>query len=251
MLKQIICLAAGVGLGYYIHYQQTEWDADERLYQSELEFEKRLQEAKDDMELVLSEEYIKKVAELRAEFEGRTADIPEGPKEEITPPPIPEPVNTALVNYGGVPLMPREPLKLYNRPTEVVETPVDIPPQTIAEQPVTESDFVENEAPPRFKPPKNNPVQIVDETVFENNEDGYPEYTLEYWSENDVMTGETGNVVTDTYRNEILGEEGLALLKAGPEALGGSNLYIRHTDLKSVFEIIWNQGSFVPETEDA
>jgi hypothetical protein len=76
------------------------------------------------------------------------------------------------------------------------------------------------------------------------NEDGYSEYTLEYWVGNGVLSNAEGEPMDDKHRDRILGKEGLKMLTETPEALAGDSLYIRHTDLKSVFEIVRNDDTY-------
>jgi hypothetical protein len=258
MLKNLIWLAAGVGIGVAVGFRISQQRNAESL-----------REAQDEMEVFLSEEYVRKIAEIREQYEPGSSDIP---AEELIPPVppvktvdipeepvlhvVPEAVQTAMVNYGAVPLAPQEALKVYDRQVKddavpEAEESEDFPLQKTSDL-VVESDFVEDEAPQRvFKVPGNDPVNIIDESMFSENPDEYEEYTLEYWAGNGALTGVTNNLFTEDNRDEILGVKGLELMNAGPEALGGSNLYIRHTGLQSVFEIMWNPGSFVPETEDA
>lgn len=261
MLKQLVLLAAGVGIGYYIHYQQTERETDNRVYESEQEFDARLKQARDDIELVLNEEYRKKVEQFFASQAEIASDIP---VEELAVP-MPSEARQAMVDYAGVTnktlhvtglvgLADNDHLAALRSMATKVDTPVadqdEEPLQIYREFPETDvEEFEEGEAPTRFELPSKSHVQIVDASAFETNGDDYTEYTIAYWAGNDVLTNVKDEPFTDENKRQILGREGLAVLKAGPEAMGGSELYIRHTHLKSVFEIIWHAGSY--ESEDA
>lgn len=253
-MKQLVCLAAGLGIGAYFMHQYDMKSFDEN-FQAKV----------DDMEVLLNEEYQKKVAELMARYEGE-ADIP----GEIAELPVPREIRKVLVDYtGGVQgqvdyaARTRIPPEAFSKDFHVEGQPEDavdgfIPddpnlPEFLQEVPetVTAADFVEGEAPKRFIPPSRDPVQIVDATAFNENGDDYEEFTITYWAGNGALTNERDEPFTDKNKAQILGHEGLALLQAGPEAFGGSELYIRHTELKSVFEIVWNPGAYTSEAEGA
>ena len=250
MLKQLVCLAAGVGIGYYL-----------RQHIGEKDFQERLDQAREEIRVEIDNEYVKKMTELMKEkvvdlvkdYSGETADIPEEPVVV----PMPEPVAKALTNYSGI--ARRIPPTAFAKDFHVEGEPEDqvadfIPdenenrPEFLREvpEPPMVKEFVEGEAPARvaFVPPSRNPVNIIDEATFMANEDGYPEYTLEYWSGNGVLSNVEGEPIDDKTRDEILGREGLKMLTETPEALVGDSLYIRHTGLKRVFEIIRNDDTF-------
>jgi hypothetical protein len=86
---------------------------------------------------------------------------------------------------------------------------------------------------------------IITEDAYMNEEAGYKQYSLTYFSGDDVLAGESDNKIEEDFRRDVLGSAICDVLIAGPEAMNGEKvLYVRNVPLQREFEIAWSEGKY-------
>lgn len=269
-MKQLVCLAAGVGIGYFVAQTRLEKYYNAR-NESEIEvrelqkyelraeikaLKKRLGEHEAPIDILGFEEFSKKMNEVidLTNHETEKVEMP-AQKDENTSP-LAEAASVAMTNYSTGPgrINPLQFAKDFHIPGDEdrVEAVIpDVPnlPEFLRQSPVEEN-FVPDEATRAFGEPSD--IQILTPEQFQANDDEYSERTFQYWAVDGALSNEENVKFKTKEMRRILGAEVLHVLQQGPPAFLGENensVYIRNTTLKSNIDVVWVDGSFSDEFE--
>lgn len=251
MYKNVLYLASGMAIGYYIAHRRVlelENTFAERLDKEIEDFKefydekakrKKAKEYAEDPEFF---NYAVEAAEALSVYQG--ADI--GPSTTVD---------------HGVPdeaddVEPDEDDDLKDRAhedREVDETPEEIvrpkPTVVIHQQAKSPVNYNLVSTPPKEEPAEESQsIQTMTEDDFNSGDSGFRQTVTTYFVGDDRLANEGDQVFTDEAREQILNDEILNLLKADPEARGGSDsIYVRNTDRKLEFQIVVSPGSYDDE----
>ena len=268
VVKNILYLASGVAIGYYVAHKRLENLYNERVDKADqdakefyrLKYEKQAREAGEDPQFteaairaaealrdyqgldvgpeVLVQELTEtfrreeeEAAEKEGEEDSEEDDDPEveveaDPKSSILKVTIRD--STPVVRFP-VPVIPEQ------------SGPVDY--NKISTPGVETTSTAEKEA--AYSP------EVIEGDAFINNVSGFDQYTVTYYSGDQILANEREEIISEEARLAILGDEVLQILNAGPEAMGGeSTLYVMNSERNKEFEIIWHPRSYADEVGD-
>lgn len=91
---------------------------------------------------------------------------------------------------------------------------------------------------------------IISLEEFVNSESGYKQFSITYFAGDDVLAGESDQVIELEARNVDLGDEIVQKLKIGREAMNGLDaLYVRNHERQVEFDIARSPGKYSEETK--
>lgn len=284
MIKYLLCTAGGVAIGYYVAHQKLEQRYEELLDQGtkeakdfyRLRYEEKAKEAGEDPDLT---EAALGAAEALLKYKGNTV----GPSilaQELT-----ATIQREEARAAEEQMRPKEEVesdwtrwsKTLEEADAEPEGDPDEEPETYEEtkqaleeiealtKPAVREHLLKSIVPEQSKEPVNynafsapekklttaqKEAKYVPETIstddFIHNVSGLRQHTVMYFSGDDILANERDEPLNNEAREAFLGDEIIALLKAGPEAMGGaSTIYIRNTEADREFEIIWNSEEYV------
>jgi hypothetical protein len=262
MMKQLVCLAAGVGIGYFVAQTRLEKYYNARLV-AENEFHEfhkndlRLQIktlktrlGEEDKPVVfegLFNQFGIKMDEVLNTTDHETEEKVDMPAQQNEEPSLVEAAKTAMTNYsaGAGRINPLHFAKDFHIPGDEDRVEAVIP-----DVPNLPEFLQQTPEEPTFEEPSD--IQILTPKQFQANDDEYAERTFQYWAVDGALSNEENVKFKPKEMKRILGSEVLHVLQQGPPAFIGENensVYIRNTVLKSNIDVVWVDGSFAEEFE--
>lgn len=126
----------------------------------------------------------------------------------------------------------------------------DVPEQSAGEQGAVAYNQIS--APRKPESPKKPAVsvEIITQDEFVNSRTDCQQFSYTYFAGDDVLAGENDEPIETDLRGNYLGDETLAMLKAGPESWGGGvSLFIRNTTEQLELDIAWSAGKYSDEVD--
>jgi hypothetical protein len=273
MIKNVLYLASGVAIGYYVAHRRLEGYFNERL-DKEIDdaksFYKEKYRRKAAQDIVQDPEFFEdavKAAKALKEYQGldvspdllaeeltdtflreeeRAAEADEeeeGDGEEDDAPPEVEEPDTS------------EPESEEEEDDDAgFQKPVGPPVSIIPEQATGVGTVNYNRISTAPKEPTDQEKEaayvpeVIDKEAFINGDSGFEQSTVTYFAGDDVLANDRDLVITADARETFLGPEIFELLKADPEARGGADaVYVRNTLRSREFEIILSPGKYSDE----
>lgn len=255
VVKYVLVAGISASAGYYVASKRLEQRFREDLA-------RETEEAKD----FYRRKYIK-----QAEKEGEDSDLTEAAVDAAE----------ALLNYSGISVGPSV---LTQEMTESVaraveqgeldpETPAEVALKAAVEEveelktltdPIVREHLLKSPTTPpeavqynKISTPaktEEKPKAYVPDVItiedFIKNETGYKQFSVTYYAGDDILAGESDQVVELETRNVTMGEEIVERLKAGRPAMDGNDvLYIRNDKEQVELEIARNAGNYSDLTE--
>lgn len=200
MFRNLLCVAGGVALGYYLAHVRLEKKYLD-LVDREAEESKQYYREKYQRETAENAEMVVEAAEAMTTY--MAADQTTEPK----------------VVSEKKSLIKTPPRMNYNH----VSTPPKVT-EASEETETSEEEVLE--------------IDIISKTDFFEDQFSYKQIMLTYWAGDDILSNEKEEPILGAARNVAVGEEALAKLKAGPTAMNGENvLFVRNRTGKWEFEI--------------
>lgn len=275
MIKNVLYLASGVAIGYFVAVRHLEKDYHERLKSEidDVKEEERLKYRRKAAQDYVSDpaflEDAVKAAEALNLYQGVTAD-PSVFVEEMTETKRLEEEQAAEADEEEVEqepdleddgTYPEEPpaedgqWEKWSKTLSGEDDPKPTPPVSIIpEQPSGAVNYNRISTAPKEPTTAEKEAayvpEVIDKDVYDVNDSGYEQTTLTYYVGDDRLANIYDQVFTDDDRLAVLSPEIFALLKS-PEARGGENVvYIRNDVRQREFEIIVSNGMYSDEVGD-
>jgi hypothetical protein len=257
MVKNVLYLASGVAIGYYVAHRRLERYFDERLereIEDVKEFERLKYQRKAAKDYVQDPEFFEaavKAAESLKIYEGATIG-PAVMTQEMTEADLRDEEQAAEAAEAEDEEESEEDLE--DEPDTAFEDPVTkvAPPVLIVPEQATGSvNYNRISTAPKEGSPEAKEVEYVPEVIpmgeFVNNDSGFEQITMTYYIADDRLANIYDQVFTEDDRQADLSPETFELLKS-PEARGGANtVYIRNDLRQKEFEIIVSRGAYSDE----
>jgi len=262
MVKNLLCLAGGVAIGYYVAHSRLEKTFHERLKKETddaKEFFRLKYAKKAAADYVNDEEFMKeaiRAADALSAYVGVPVDataLVEDLSEAVErdQPDIPEDEPTDSEGDPGEEYW--ENWKKEHEADKAAEESKPAPPVVVVpEQAVgavnynrISTDAVKKEDPAEAK--VEFTVVPIDQEEYDGNAFGFEQTTVTYFAGDDRLANMHDQVITEDAREKFLGAEIFELLKT-PEARGGQDtVYARNVPRRREFEIIISPGNYTDE----
>jgi hypothetical protein len=243
VIKNVLYLASGVAIGYFLAYRQLEKSFDERLYREvdDARIFYRTEAKRKTAENYVSDpeffEQAVRAAEALKVYEGVTIQEPVTEEEE---PPAEEgdkddPIDVdQWAQWSNTlveePEKPKPPVSILSD-----ETTGAVNYNAIS---TTSKDKVIAEE-------LDSGVEVIEKQPFIDGDSGFDQTTVTYFVGDDMLANDHDQVISLEARELFLGSDIFNLLKADPEARGGEDVvYVRNSQRKREFEIIVNSDSY-------
>lgn len=284
MIKNVLYLASGVAIGYYVAHRRLEGYFNERLASAEddaKEFYRLKYERKAAQDFVSDPEFMEgaiKAAEALSEYAGVKVD-PEVLAEELTEtfrreeeqaaeeddeeeePEEDEWDRSRAEHETEKELVDEQAEEADEAPwakwsktlDDPTGSPKPAPPVTIVpDQPAGRVNYNAISTASKEPTKEEKEAAYVPETIekeaFINGDSGFEQSTLTYFAGDDVLANDRDQVITADAREAFLGTEIFDLLRAEPEARGGADaVYVRNTLRSREFEIVLSPGKYSEE----
>lgn len=273
MLKNIMCLAGGVAIGYYIAHVRLEKDFQERLDHETQEVKYHYREFY--RKKFEEQDTVQTAEDLRQKYAGVSVGTDILTQEMTAAEELPEPEERFVGDYTvtDIGMMERrlaEEKDAWDRSQEEHEAEK----KSAAVQQGIESNRLTDELIAAGKPPKVNynristpskveepkapaaaepdepetDVDFITKEAFFAGEFGYEQFSFTYFAGDDVLANEEDTPVTGEARAAGIGTETLRKLKVGQKAMDGEDvIYVRNHTGKWEFEVIRSDGRYLDE----
>lgn len=245
MIKYLLCAAGGVGIGYYIAHTRLEQRFHEQL-------DREIEEARDFYRRRFEKkaEREEEASKALKEYQGVTV-APSMTHQELNRSLEEEglrPVNKAFADVllkeaadgttddGEDEVIPEE--------SEIQEKEED-KPRPKAEPVNYNAISTPRDPEPEVKTQADD-LSIITQEEFVKNETGYKQFSISYFAEDDVLAGESDQVIELQARQATLNDTIFERLK--DDRL--QNLYVRNSTTEMEFEITRSSGSYQVEVLD-